>query len=87
MGTQIYFVLEVQNDNAHLFYRFADDDPGATSSAYDRAIVKFHEVMAYRHENRESTLGVIMDITGGVLMRERYVKQPFTPPNNEEVNG
>ena len=77
----IYFVIEIQNDSVTLIYRFADDDAGATRAAIDRALEKFHTVMAYRDPNggRTSTTCTIIDITGGTVKKERYVASEITP--------
>ena len=79
MGVNIYWVLETQNDETSLKYRFADDDAGATSPAIDRALEKFHTVMAYRAEGRNCTMCCIIDITGGVVKKERWVRSDLTP--------
>lgn len=81
-----YFVLEVQNDSATLIYKFSDDDPGATIPAIDRAKAKFHEIMAYTYlspPGRESTLAVVLDTIGGIIVRERWVK-PAVPETGGE---
>lgn len=80
-----YFVLEVQNDSAMLNYKYSDDDPGETIPAINRAKAKFHDIMAYTYlspPGRESTLAVILDITGGIIVRERWVK-----PEDPETGG
>ena len=79
MPINIYWVIETQNDATNLVYRYADDDSGATSPAIDRALEKFHTVMAYRAEGRSCTMCAIIDITGGVVKKERWVHAEVTP--------
>ena len=58
-----FYLVIIQNNNTQAIYEFP---------SYDAALVKFHQELAYRAENRTSTFCMIMDGTGNIYKREAW---------------
>lgn len=70
-----HFVFAVQNGTT----------PAA--AAYDNkadALAAYHTEMAYRHESRTSTTGIVVDAAGHVVAMETYTAPP-APVGGEEA--
>ena len=60
-----YYLIIIQNYTIPAIYSYDD---------YDALMVRFHTELAYRHEDRTSTVCIVLDNKGNEMRRDWYEK-------------
>lgn len=62
-----YFLIVIQNGTTPQLTAYTD---------WNTVCAAFHQEMAYRHENRLSTICMIMNDRGDIIKKDEYYKNP-----------